>query len=111
MQPFSAHMHLTSVGSKRNDNSHLISRFFYEKFEPFQTITANKGLTRLKVNFSADREHARLRGPRSPMCFDINFENGEIRNNSCKSSPTTTYRLLGPWSAIACSRSKRILKI
>ena len=47
------------------------------------------------------------------MCFDIKFENGEIRNNSCKSSPTTTttYRLLGPRSAIACSHGNERCKI
>ena len=59
--------------------------------------------TWLKVNFSADREHnTRPRGPRNrKVC-----ENGEIHEKVGKSQTTTTYRLLGPQSAIACSRSK-----
>ena len=40
------------------------------------------------------------------LCWHV--QNGEIHKNYKSFSPssTTTYRLLGPWSAIACSRSE-----
>ena len=40
-----------------------------------ENISQKIDITRMKVNFSADREYARFRGPRSRYLFDLMVQN------------------------------------